>query len=186
MKRVVFLVLAVGFTITTVCNGAYAQRNPAWAVSVETQSVHNLYMVDTGVYRCAQPDKTAFAELKIIGISEVLNLRYLRSDKRYAKTTDLTVHHVKMLAGKSDFDKLVKTLRIIKNRNGAIVIHCKHGADRTGLVLALYRIVFQDWNKQDAIDELENGNYNFHPVYGNIPEFIRNMDAELLKSAVML
>jgi protein tyrosine phosphatase len=166
-------------------NMVYAQRNFAWAVPIETKTVNNLYMVDTGVYRCAQPNKTAFAELEIIGISEVLNLRYLCSDKRYVKATDLTVHHVKMLAGKSDFDKLVKTLRIVKNRTDAIVIHCKHGADRTGLVLALYRIVFQDWSRQDAIDELENGNYKFHPVYKNIPEFIKNVDLELLKEAIM-
>ena len=166
-------------------NMVYAQRNSAWAIPVESKSVNNLYMVDIGVYRCAQPDKIAFAELEIIGICEVINLRYLRNDKRYVKETGLKVHHVKMLAGKSDFDKLVKTLRIVKNKNGAIVIHCKHGADRTGLVLALYRIVFQDWSKQDAIEELENGNYNFHPIYKNIPEFIKNVDMELLKRAVM-
>jgi hypothetical protein len=32
-------------------------------------------------------------------------------------------------------------------------IHCEHGADRTGLIIALYRIVYQRWNIQEAYRE---------------------------------
>ena len=166
-------------------SGLFAQRNSNWAVPMEAKTILNLYMVDTGVYRCAQPDAEAFAELEQLGIRSVINLRYLCSDDQPAKATGLTLHHVKMMASNSDWDKLVKTLRIIKNRQGPIVIHCKHGSDRTGLVLALYRIVFQGWSKEAAIDELKNGGYGFHTVYANIPSFIRNLDETALKKAVM-
>jgi protein tyrosine phosphatase len=162
-----------------------AQRNPNWANLVDTKSVSNLYLVDTGVYRCAQPDAAAFAELEQMGIREALNLRYLVSNDKPASATTLTLHQVKMVAANSDWDKLVRALRIIKNRKGPIVIHCKHGADRTGLIVALYRIVFQGWSKENAIDELENGGFNFHTVYANIPSFVRNMDVEALTMAVM-
>lgn len=161
-----------------------AQRNPGWAVPVAAKSVNNLYMVDTGVYRSAQPDAAAFAELEQMGIREALNLRYLYSDKTAAAQTGLTLHHVAMIAGNCDWEKAISALRIIHKRQGAIVIHCKHGADRTGLVVALYRIVFQGWDKERAIDELENGGYQFHPIYANIPSFIRNVNTDALKKAV--
>ena len=178
-RRIFFLLLNFIFVA-----GLYAQRNPDWATPVDAKYAFNLYMVDSGIYRCAQPDKAAFAELKRLGIGEAVNLRYFNFDGKPASAASITVHHVKMLAGKGDWDKLVKTLQIIKNRQGSIVIHCKHGADRTGLVLALYRIVFQEWSREDAIDELKNGGYNFHAVYSNIPEFIGNVEIEALKKAV--
>lgn len=161
-----------------------AQRNPDWAAPVEAKAVKNFFLIDAGVYRSGQPDAAAFAELEQTGIKEILNLRYLCSDDKQAHGTDLTLHHIKMMAGNCDWDKTVKALRIIKDRKGPIVIHCKHGSDRTGLVTALYRIVFQGWDKEKAIDELENGGYDFHTIYANIPSFIRNIDVAALKEAV--
>lgn len=37
-------------------------------------------------------------------------------------------------------------------------LHCEHGADRTGLVIALYRVLYQSWSPQDAHREwVSNG-----------------------------
>lgn len=161
-----------------------AQRNRDWAAPVEAKAVNNFFLIDAGVYRCGRLDAAAFAELEQTGVKEILNLRYLCSDDKLARDTGLTLHQIKMIAGNCDWDKAVKALRIIKDRKGPIVIHCKHGSDRTGLVTALYRIVFQGWDKEKAIDELENGGYDFHPIYANIPSFIRNIDVAALKEAV--
>ncbi len=180
MKRSILLWL--GFVISFHLS---AQRNISWAIPIEAKAVNNLYLVDTGIYRAAQPNVAAFVELEQMGIKEVLNLRYFCSNDKQATNTGLTLHHVKMVAGNCDWDKVVKALRIIRNREGPIVIHCKHGADRTGLVIALYRIIFQGWDKERAIDELENGGYDFHSVYANIPSFIRNADIAVMKEAVM-
>ncbi len=66
-----------------------------------------------------------------------------------------------------------------------ILIHCKHGADRTGLIVALYRIVFEGWDKISAIEELKNGGYGFHSIFINIPEYIEDIDIEQLKNSIM-
>ena len=36
---------------------------------------------------------------------------------------------------------------------GALVFHCKHGKDRTGLMAALYRVKRQGWTPEDAVAE---------------------------------
>lgn len=46
-----------------------------------------------------------------------------------------------------------------------MVVHCWHGSDRTGAVIAAYRIVQQGWSQHDAIDEMINGGYGFHPIF---------------------
>ncbi len=162
-----------------------AQRNNKWANPVASGYVENFFKVDEGVYRCAQPGADAFAELESAGIREVLNLRNFHDDYKNAKQTQLTLHRVRMRAGNPDREKMVEALQVIKNRKGPIVIHCWHGSDRTGVVIALYRIVFQGWTKGEAIDELENGGYGYHSIFSDIKTFIREVDVEALKKSVM-
>lgn len=164
---------------------ALAQRKATWAQPVESKYIENFYKVDEGVYRSGQPSAEAFKEMEQMGIKEVLNLRNYHSNKDEAEGTSLKLNRVAMNAHSSEWDKLVEALRIIKNRKGPIVIHCWHGSDRTGLVVALYRLVFQSWTKEEALDELEHGGYGYHTIYGNIKTFIRNVDVEEFRKEVM-
>jgi protein tyrosine/serine phosphatase len=179
-----------GFLVAAVCVGcgmssASAQRKDVWAQPVKSKHIENFYKIDNGVYRSGQPSAEAFKEMEQLGIKEILNLRNFHSDNDEAKETNLQLNRVAMNASSSEWGKLVEAVRIIKNRKGPIVIHCWHGSDRTGLVAALYRIVFQNWTREQALDELENGGYGFHTIYGNIKTFIRNMDVEEFKKEVM-
>ena len=177
--------LASLFLCFTLAFYAEAQRNPAWATPIETKTVPNFYKVDSGIYRCAQPDKAGFSTLSEMKIGEIINLRSFNTDKKQAKQRNLTVYSIKLQAENLNYAKIVTILKLIKNKHGQIVVHCKHGADRTGLIIALYRIVFQDWSKEDAINELIHGDYNFHSIYSNIPKFIQNLDTEKLKKEVL-
>ncbi|WP_417935520.1 tyrosine-protein phosphatase [Gilliamella apis] len=50
--------------------------------------------------------------------------------------------------------KIIQILKTIKNSPKLRLIHCWHGSDRTGVVVAIYRLIFQNWNKRQVIDEL--------------------------------
>jgi protein tyrosine phosphatase (PTP) superfamily phosphohydrolase (DUF442 family) len=176
MKKYYFFLLLC----LSICTHSEAQRNPKWGEIISANSVSNLYRIDNGVYRCAQADSAGYSELSEMGISEIINLRSFDADKKYTQA-GMVFHHINMQAEHCNYKKIVRVLRLINNRSGAIVIHCKHGADRTGLIIALYRIAFQNWTKEEAIDELKNGGYNFHTIYGNIPRYIMKLDIEQLK-----
>ncbi len=159
-------------------------RPSAWAVPVSAEHLKNFYKLDDKVYRSAQPDKKGFRELKALGIRNVLSLRDHHSDED-AGNSGLTLFRVRMEAGDVMADKVVEALRIIRNAEGPILIHCWPGSDRTGLVSAMYRIVFQGWSKEDAIDELMHGGYGYHSMYKNILGFIRQADIEKVKQGVL-
>ncbi|MBC7739269.1 MAG: protein-tyrosine-phosphatase, partial [Candidatus Saccharibacteria bacterium] len=63
-------------------------------------------------------------------------------------------------------------------------VHCHHGADRTGLIVALYRLIAQGWSRDAAIAELIEGGYGFHPIWANIPRYVQSVDLADLKARI--
>lgn len=159
------------------------QRPAAWAAPVQARRLKNFYKLDGKVYRSAQPDAKGFGELEKLGVRNILNLRDYHTGKP-GKGSKLNLYRVEMRAGKITGAQVIDALRFIRNSQGPVLIHCWHGSDRTGTVAAMYRIVFQGWTKEAAIDELVNGGYGFHTIYKNIPELIRGADIEAIKREV--
>ena len=158
-------------------------RPASWAVPLAAKQLKNFYRLDDKVYRAAQPNTEGFAELKELGIDNLLNLREYHDDDA---GVGLKLYRVKMAAGSITTEQVVAALRIIHLSEGPILIHCWHGSDRTGMVSAMYRIIFQGWDKQAAIAELTDGGYGYHAFwYRNIPEFIRTADLEAIRKAVL-
>ena len=153
-------------------------------VKIDSLGLKNFYKIDKGVYRSEQPEAQHFKALKRYGITEILNLRYYHSDEKKAKETNLTLHHLRMNAHAIRNQDVIAALKIIKNRKGSILIHCFHGSDRTGVIIAMYRIVFQNWSKEAALEELQSEKFGFHPVYKNIPTYIKNVDVDYIRREV--
>jgi len=183
MKRAAVLVLA--FLVSTLYAAVQQARPAEWATPVPSASLNNFYKLDEKVYRSAQPDRKGFEELKRLGIRNVLSFRDHHADDRGAKGLGLTLYRVKMEAGEIRDDQVVEAIRIIRTAKGPIVIHCWHGSDRTGLISAMYRILYQNWSKEEAIEELMKGGYGYHSLYRNIPEYIRKVDIESIRQRVL-
>lgn len=156
-------------------------RPDTWARPVIDTELENFHRVDDGLYRAGQPDDDDFADMKSLGIKEILNLREFHSDDE-AKEHKFRVHRVKMDAGEVTAAQLLEALKYIKNREGPLLVHCWHGSDRTGATIAAYRMVFQNWDRQQAIDEMVNGGYGHHEtIYDNLPELLKTLDVEKMR-----
>ncbi len=80
---------------------------------------------------------------------------------------------------------MIEILKAINQSPKPILIHCWHGSDRTGVAVAMYRIVFQNWSKSQAINELMKPEFGHHyNVYPNIVKYIENVDIEKIRAAV--
>jgi protein tyrosine/serine phosphatase len=122
---------------------------------------------------------------EIIGIKTVINLRAFNSDADEVRGIGLLNEELSVNTWHLEDEDVVRVLKLIRNKeNGPFLIHCLHGADRTGLMSAMYRIVEQDWTKDEAIQEMVGGGYGFHPTWSNIIKYIRDVDVKKIKIAV--
>ena len=152
-------------------------RPETWAQPVELKHSRNFFRVSGDVYRSAQPDEDGMRACEQFGIRTVVNLRARHSDTDEARGTNLVLVHIptKTRAVSSD-ETVIAALRAIRNAEKPVLVHCMHGADRTGLVIAMYRIIEQDWTREEALDELRNGGFGFHSIWKHIPEYLENLD----------
>ena len=173
--------LAVLFFLSALCSATLVAQT---AVKIDGLGLNNLYEIDTGVYRSEQPDEQQFLLMERYGIKEILNLRYWHSDEKLTANTGLKLHRVRMMAHHiNDYD-VIRALQILKNRRHPVLIHCYHGSDRTGLVVAMYRLVFQNRDKQEVIEEMKEPRFGFHGIYFNIVKYIEKLDVEHIRRMV--
>ena len=171
--------------VSAIPSAAEHPARPAeWATPVRSQHLKNFYRIDEKVYRSAQPDRRGFQELKSFGIANVLSFRDHHADDKDAMGLGLTFYRIRMEAGEIKDEQVTEALRFIRTAKGRVLIHCWHGSDRTGLISALYRILYQNWSKDEAIEELMKGGYGYHSLYRNIPVYIRKVNIEELRKAV--
>ena len=122
----------------------------------------------------------------LLGIKEVLNLRDWHSDKDDISDKNFLLHRIKINTGNITEEQVIEALQIIKNRKGPILIHCWHGSDRTGVIIASYRIIFNNWSKSQALDEMTNGGYGYHAtIYPELVTLVENLDINKIKHALL-
>lgn len=165
-------------------SSAAANRPARWARPVPSDALMNWYQLDDGVYRSEQPTRRGFVEMRDRGIRTIVNLRKRHSDANLAEGLGFHLVDVPMRAPFLRERHIVAALRAIREAPKPVLFHCQQGADRAGAVAAMYRIVFQGWSKEEALEEMRRGGYGFHWYYVNIPRLIRRADVEKIRAAV--
>jgi protein tyrosine/serine phosphatase len=163
-----------------------ATSRPAeWAQPVAREGAPNLFKVTENLYRSAQPTAAGMKNLEALGIRSVINLRAFHSDRSEVVGTALLNEELSVKTWHLEDEDVVRVLRLLKDTaRGPYLLHCQHGADRTGTMIAMYRMVVQGWPREKAVDELVNGGYGFHPVWRNILEYLEEVDVEAIRAAV--
>lgn len=152
---------------------------------IEIPGFYNLYKVDEHLYRSEQPDLKETVELQNIGIEIVLNIRNWKKDEAEIKGTNLELVHLPMKATKISYDDVVDALKIIKKSSKKVLVHCKHGSDRTGCIVAAYRMAVCGWTKKQAINEFLDPRFGYHETwFPNILKLLNDLDVEKLKKDI--
>jgi protein tyrosine/serine phosphatase len=162
-----------------------AARPGHWAEPIELEGVPNLHRLTPMLYRSEQPTALGMKNLEKLGIRTVINLRAFNSDTQELRGTTLRGVHVPVLTWNLETEDIVTVMRELRRpENGPFLIHCQHGADRTGLMSAMYRMLEQDWSAEDALQELVQGGYGYHSLWRNIKRYVRAADVAALRAAV--
>jgi protein tyrosine phosphatase (PTP) superfamily phosphohydrolase (DUF442 family) len=124
----------------------------------------------------------ATPNLSLLGIKTVVNLRSFHSDAGMMGKTIINYEPIPMDAWHPEEEEVVRFLRIVADpKRLPVLVHCQHGADRTGTMCALYRIAVQGWSKEEALREMQEGGFGFHGVWQNLIRYINGLDIERIK-----
>jgi len=181
------LINAISLLLTFGSSGhsAESDRPISWATPIQMQGVRSLYKITDYLYRSAQPNEEGMKNLEKMGIKTVINLRTFHSDLDKIKKTGLLYEELSVKPWHIEDEDVIKVLRIIKKReNGPFLMHCWRGADRLGLMVAMFRIIEQGWTKDEAIQEMVKGGYGFHASWRNIIDYVQNVDVERIRKEV--
>ena len=135
----------------------------ATVLFAHSQSVDlpNFHKVNDGLYRGGQPKEDGFAQLQKMGIKTVIDLRSDSEDslKEQRLVEKAGMRFINLPLGnwsRPDPQQIDRILAKIDDpKNQPVFVHCRRGSDRTGTVIAIYRMTHDGWNTNRARDEAE-------------------------------
>jgi len=132
---------------------------PFWAQSPAAPGIGNFHQVDQNVYRGAQPTNAGFDYLHSLGVKLVIDLREhdqrSAAEQRAVTAAGMQYLNVPMTGlTPPTAEETSKILALLEDGSaGPVFVHCKRGADRTGAVIAAYRIDHDNWDNPRALAE---------------------------------
>lgn len=148
-------------------------------VKVAIAGIDNFGQVDAHLYRGAQPEPAAYAALRMLGIDTVVRFnpegQNMAAEK--AQVESLGMNFVSFPwsgLGQPTHEQVVSFLALLRdNPDSKIFVHCRLGADRTGVMVALYRLTFDHWNTTQVLAEMYA--YHYHHLW--LPHLQRYVEA---------
>ena len=155
---------------------ATAILNHRWAEPIDKSIIQNGYKLNDLIYRSGQPNHESFKKLYGIGIRKTLNLRLFHND--YGEIAGLPIEeiHVPMFLLNIKKAELIQTAKILAETKEPILVHCKDGSNRTGLVIAAYRILVEGWSANEAEEEMKKGGYGYLYIWGDFSSLLHFLD----------
>ncbi|BBP73951.1 MULTISPECIES: phosphatase domain-containing protein [Pseudomonas] len=181
---------ALGLALTTLlllplaqADSAPAERPAQWAQPVGDK--YNLNEMSPTLYRSALPDKDALPLLERLKIGTVINF-LPESDSSWLFAPGIKQVQLPYRTNHVDDADVLAALRAIKDAqaNGPVLMHCKHGSDRTGLMAAMYRVVVEGWSKEDALSEMTQGGFGDSSHFKDGIRYMMKADIEKLRTAL--
>lgn len=173
-KLILMMAMTSVLTACATTHGTPMTHPPHWATLIDASA--NFYRVDDRLYRSEQLIAQDLALLERTGIRTIVNLRFFDrdDDKRAFDGTAIRLVNTPLLTWSIQPDELAQVLHTVHQaqKDGAVLVHCYHGADRTGIVVAMYRVIYQGWSIADAKAEMQQGNFGYHSIWKNIDRLL--------------
>ena len=123
-----------------------------------SEGILNFGRMSDAVFRGAQPDAAGMESLKRLGVKSIVNLRMegdvWKEEAAEASARGIVYTNVPFRGfGRPTDEQMDRVLALIESLPGPVFIHCQHGCDRTGTVVACYRMKHDGWTSEKAMAE---------------------------------
>ncbi|UFH48844.1 dual specificity protein phosphatase family protein [Pseudomonas sp. KNUC1026] len=154
-----------------------------WARSVDPSI--NLFQMSPVLYRSGLPSDDRDVQLKALGVRSVVS--FIKDDDReWVKDPSIRLYSQPMHADRVTDDEILQALRTVRaaQAQGPVLIHCKHGNNRTGIVAAMYRITFDGWSREAALAEMQNNGFGSEDDMTDAVEYLEQADVDAIRVAL--
>lgn len=122
------------------------------------EGIGNFGWVNPALFRGAQPDEAGMANLARLGVRTIINLRR-PSDVWPGEEAAARAHGIDYVnmpmhgLGAPTDAQVAQALSLINTSPSPVFVHCELGADRTGTIIACYRMQHDGWTAERAFAE---------------------------------
>ncbi len=201
MKRILpalafFFILSFPLFAQTPAPPAASTSAPAFPQHVHGEKlriagIHNAGKITDAFYRGAQPNEMGLSELKLLGVTTIVDLRgedreRISWERQHAESLGIRFVNIPVSGWSPPTDEqLVQFLSLFRDNPGQkIFLHCRFGDDRTGVFTAVYRMAIDKWPADQAIKEMYFFGFNgfWHP---SMKSFVRDFPSRLNSAPVL-
>ncbi len=140
---------------------------PGAAVAPAADGVPNFHQVNERIYRGAQPSDDGYKFIAGLGVKTVIDLReehgQAAAEEKQVSAAGMRFINIPMddLGAPTDSQIALALAVLTDEAAGPVFVHCRRGADRTGTVIACYRIAFEHWQNRRALEEARSHGLSF-------------------------
>jgi tyrosine-protein phosphatase SIW14 len=128
---------------------------------VPAPPIPNFHQVNEHLYRGGQPAPDTWQHIAKLGVKTVIDLR--REDEhstaeeaKAVAAFGMNYVNVPMKGVVAPTDEQIAKVMALLDSKEPVFVHCKKGMDRTGTVIACYRIAHDRWQREQALQEAKS------------------------------
>ncbi len=130
--------------------------------------------VAPGLWRGGQPDQKGVEWLRSRGIRTVINLRHFHGEDEGEIVRAAGMRYERIPLESTDPPSRAQVDRFLAIANDPrarpVYVHCLHGVDRTGAMIAVYRMQIERWSSSDSLAEMES--FGAHGLLHDLRRFV--------------
>jgi protein tyrosine/serine phosphatase len=147
---------------------------------VNDEDICNFHQVDADLYRGGRPRRSAYPKLMELGIRTIISLEEpefaereraaveeLNQDLKPEERIDFIsfpIDQTEIATDAVPHEQLRDLFQQMQKARKPIFIHCYHGKDRTGAIVALYRMLRREKSFEEATEEALHYRLSQHDV----------------------
>jgi protein tyrosine/serine phosphatase len=146
------------------------------AIGSAIEHIPNLHQVEPWFYRGGRPQPDGLTKLFSMNIKTIVSLERgwferepdtVKREREFAVEHNITFIHIPMHPFfRPEREDILKTLNVIMDpANQPVFVHCRRGSDRTGIVVAAFRIQYQGWTSGQAQNEMEQHGFRYISLF---------------------
>jgi protein tyrosine/serine phosphatase len=156
-----------------------SQHSPAQKLTVD--GVGDFAEVTPTLYRGGQPSRVGYEALAKMGVNIVVDARLSGKDNERNAVEKAGMQYVSIpwhcLFPKDEV--FVRFLALLRDNPGKkVFVHCRYGDDRTGMMIAAYRMSVQGWTAAEALREMDEFGFH-HVICHSLNEYERDFPEHL-------